>query len=64
MSSPEKKTFLKENKWYLLYFVAGVLFIVLSNKHALAVPFWPRFIILTAWGIGMAVIFGHVMSKK
>lgn len=46
---------------HIAYFAAGVLFIGLSRFF---LPFWPRFVILVAWGIGLAVMFARVMSRK
>lgn len=43
-----------KNAWKIAYFAAGILFIGLSRFF---VPFWPRFIILSAWAVGMALIF-------
>lgn len=53
-SAPAKQSFLRKNGWKIAYFAFGVLFIVLSRFF---VPFWPRFIILAAWAMGMALIF-------
>ncbi|MCK9241177.1 hypothetical protein [Desulfocurvus sp.] len=44
----------RRHGWKVAYFAAGILFIGLSRFF---VPFWPRFIILSAWAVGMALIF-------
>lgn len=44
----------RKNAWKIGYFAAGILFIGLSRFF---VPFWPRFIILSVWAVGMALIF-------
>lgn len=56
----EQKSFLKENGWKIAYFAGGVLFIGASR---FLLPFWPRFIILVAWAIGLAFMFAKQMSK-
>lgn len=38
----------------IVYFAAGVLFIGLSRFF---LPFWPRFIILAIWAVGLALLF-------
>jgi hypothetical protein len=59
--SDEKPSVLKAHGWHIAYFAAGVLFIGLSRFF---VPFWPRFVILVAWAIGLAVMFARVLSRK
>lgn len=55
------KNFWRKNGWKIAYFGGGVLFIGLSR---FILPFWPRFIILSAWAIGLAILFARQMSRK
>ncbi|MBU1002075.1 MAG: hypothetical protein KKE73_06095 [Proteobacteria bacterium] len=58
---PDKTSFWRENGWKIAYFGGGVLFIGLSR---FILPFWPRFVILVAWAIGLAFLFARIMSRK
>lgn len=57
----QKPSIFKSHGKHIAYFAAGVLFIGLSRFF---LPFWPRFIILVAWGIGLAVMFAKVATQK
>ncbi|WP_461208357.1 hypothetical protein [Desulfocurvus sp. DL9XJH121] len=57
----DKPSLLSTHGAHIAYFAAGVLFIGLSRFF---LSFWPRFVILTAWGIGLAVMFARVLSRK
>jgi len=57
----DKPSIVRTHGKHIAYFVGGVLFIGVSRFF---VPFWPRFIILVAWAIGLAVMFGRIMSRK
>jgi len=59
--SPSKPSVWREHGWKIAYFGGGVLFIGLSRFF---LPFWPRFIILVAWAIGLAFLFARQMSRK
>jgi len=57
MAAPEHsapRPWWSKKAWKIAYFAAGILFIGLSRFF---VPFWPRFIILSGWAVGMALIF-------
>lgn len=49
------------NAWKIAYFAAGVLFIGTSRFF---LPFWPRFIILAAWAVGLAVLFARQLGPR